>query len=394
MKVVWMMGRSILFLRIYSPLFIILSFLFFPDFAGADERPFNLGIKTGVNKLEGDWKEPKINPQGSLCFSYDLVPFMALGGELNYSILKTKSDMERIGDLYDSEKFKVVSIPFELKCRFNFFPLSRVNPFATIGGGVIQTNAYYDNETIDRDGEDQKGSETVLSAGGGLEFRLPDGLALSVGADYRQLFTDMLDQFDYGDESDGLISLWGGLGYYFGPAATDDADHDNVPDELDLDPAQAEDTNGYMDHDGLPESGMASNTNKNAPIVVHRPVFTAEAGKDLKINAKIMTTAPLRTAAVLYRKPGNKNWSVEKLELQEGVLFSTHISAENMTLGGLEYCVVAVDERVKGIGYSGLPTRPIQVTVVQNGTAWRIASAVAAAISWGAASYIVFRKQN
>ncbi|MBN1997537.1 porin family protein [candidate division KSB1 bacterium] len=389
-----MMGRTSLFIRIYLPLFIFLSLFSLPDIADANERPFNLGIKLGLNKLEGDWKEPKLNPQGSLYFSYDLVPYFGIGGELNYSILKTKSDMERIGALYDSEKFKVVSIPFEIKCRFNFFPFSRVNPFATIGGGVIQTNAFHDNETIAVDGQDQKGSEGVLSAGGGLEFRLPDGLALSIGADYRQLFTDKLDQLDYGDESDGLISVWGGLGYYFGPVTPDDADGDCIPKELDLDPAQAEDRNGYLDHDGVPESGMASNKTKNAPIVIHHPVFTAEAGQDLKISAKILTNSPLRTAAVLYRKVGKKNWNVQKLEPFEGAVFSAKISGDNITEEGMEYCVVAVDERVKGIGYSGLPTRPIRIKVVKNGSGWRIASGIAAVLSWGAASYIVFRKQN
>jgi hypothetical protein len=55
---------------------------------------------------------------------------------------------------------------------------------------------------------------------------------------------------------------------------------------------------------------------------------------------------------------------------------------------------VAVDTDKKGIGYSGLPNRPIQIKVESSGQNWRIVSGIVAFFGWGAATYIVMRKQN
>jgi hypothetical protein len=129
-------------------------------------------------------------------------------------------------------------------------------------------------------------------------------------------------------------------------------------------------------------------------VVIHHPVFYAEEGRDLHLRSKILSTVPLRVAAVLFRTWGSVNWNVLELEENEEMVFTATLDGERIQSPGFEYCVVAVDQRVKGIGYSGLPTRPIRVKVIGNATRWRIIGGIVSALSWGAASYVVFRKQN
>jgi hypothetical protein len=61
---------------------------------------------------------------------------------------------------------------------------------------------------------------------------------------------------------------------------------------------------------------------------------------------------------------------------------------------GVEYCIVAVDEAISGVGYSGLPNRPNFVRVHGKETWWRIVTGLVAAGSWGTAGYLVYRKQQ
>jgi hypothetical protein len=172
-----------------------------------------------------------------------------------------------------------------------------------------------------------------------------------------------------------------------------DLDGDHITKSLDLDLYRPEDINGYADHDGKPEGGKPSKPGK-APIVVHYPVFLAEEGRDLEIKAHISSEIPIRVAAVIFRTTGTKKWNLAKLKKAEDGDYKAIIKGSAITTAGLEYCVVAVDTNMKGIGHSGLPNRPIQVQVDGNGRNWRIVSGLVAFFGWGAATYVVMRKQN
>jgi hypothetical protein len=396
MKAYRKMGKSFLYKSLSIPLTIVfLSIISLPQKSTAVERKFLLGIKAGVNKLEGDWKKPNLNPTGSIIVGYAVNPFVCLGGEIGYSIFKSENSPDILEYVQiPARDLAVKSTPCLLSCRINFFPLSRFNPFTTLGAGVLYWKATGKNGTLTHSGELQKRSGFVAAAGGGLEMRFSGGLGLTLGAEYDYSSTDLLDQIDHGDENDGFISIQGGLNYYFGAASSDDFDNDGIPADLDLDPVVAEDRNGFMDHDGVPEKGMQNQMSKKAPIVIHHPVFQTESYKDLQLNAKIITSVPLRTAAVLFRTMSRDNWNVVQLQQKQSNLYTAKINGDNITPMGLEYCIVAVDQRVKGIGYSGLPTRPIRVNVIKNGTGWRIAGGLVSALSWVAASYVVFRKQS
>jgi hypothetical protein len=119
-----------------------------------------------------------------------------------------------------------------------------------------------------------------------------------------------------------------------------------------------------------------------------------EEGRNLKITAQIISAGPLRTTSVLYRSMGLKTWKVISLDQINEVDYESVIESDEITPPGIEYCVVAVDQEAKGVGYSGLPARPIQVNVIEGGYGWRIAGGIFSALSWGIASYVILRKQT
>ena len=360
----------------------------------ASDAKFGVGLKGGANKLEGDWKSARFNPTGSVVLSYYPIPYFAVGTEVSYSILTTKDDAIRIDPSFvDSNLFQTSILPVELDFRFNFSPFTTVNPFATIGFGGMWWESTYDGNTVVLNGKEQKEASLVFKASGGIEFNFENGLGLMFGADFRYSSTDMLDQINNGDLNDVITSVWAGMNYYFQTKDQNDLDNDNIPRSLDLDPYRPEDRNGILDHDGKPEYGRIVEK-QNAPKVVHYPVFRAEEGRDLAIKAVITSEVPMRTAIVLYRTQGQSDWKLTPLRKSDDVYYKAVIRGDNVNRAGLEYCVVAVDNELEGIGYSGLPKRPIQVEVDPNGKSWRIVAGIAAFLGWGASTYIVMRKQT
>jgi len=370
----------------------------------ADDTKFSIGFKAGVNKLEGDWTEPRFNPMGSLVFSYSPIAYFGIGMEFNYSSLMTKQfspDLLQVRDLsstpmpttLDPNKFQTTAMPIELDFKFNFAPRNLVNPFATIGFGGVNWSATYDGTIVKRELEDQSSFDLLFKTSGGLEFNFENGLGLAIGADYRYTGTDVLDQRMTGDLNDGITSIWAGISYSFTQKDPLDLDGDHVTKSLDLDLYRPEDPNGFWDHDGKPEGGKPAKQGK-APTVIHYPVFSTEAGRDLRIKATITSELPLKITTVLYRPIGTQKWKLTPLKKLPDGNYEAVINGSYVTTAGLEYAVVAVDTDMKGIGYSGLPNRPIQVKVYSSGRNWRIVSGIVAFFGWGAATYIVMREQN
>ncbi|MFQ5677559.1 MAG: hypothetical protein ACE5G1_16840, partial [bacterium] len=228
-------------------------------------------------------------------------------------------------------------------------------------------------------------------------------VGVNVGATFRLSLTDKFDQLTQGDENDQVLDLHAGVTFYFSKSR-DDRDHDLIPDELDLMPDIAEDRDGYLDHDGIPEKNpnpiaMSSfdapvNNNSAVPIVIHHVVERAESGRSIPIKSYVYSERNLRVVATLYRPLGEPKWNVVRMDNRHGNLYQGEIPGFAVTHDGLEYCVVAVDETLKGIGYSGLPSKPINLNVAPSGKAWRFLGGTLGAATIGAASYLVLRSQK
>lgn len=363
-----------------------------PGFAGGWQ--FGLGLNTGLSRLEGDLNGSQLSPLVSGHLKLFPWPYVGLMGELGYSVLGTSNN----SNVNVLPNFKTTIIPIELSAIFNFRPFSKINPYLFAGGGGVAWNAKAGTTTL------EKNFDSFLKTGGGLEFRLSPSFGINVAASFRFSLTDNFDQLPQGDENDQVIDMHAGFTYYF-RKYPGDLDHDLIPDELDLMPEIAEDQDGYLDHDGVPEKnpsvlamnsfdGPVGGANGGSPIVVHHLVKDVESGKDLPIKAMVYSNQALRIVAALYRPVGTRKWNVVRLEEREHNMYKGRIPGYAVTMEGLEYCVVAVDDELKGVGYAGLPSKPISIEVSRNGTPWRVVGGVVGAATIGTASYLVLRKQQ
>ncbi|MFQ5707556.1 MAG: outer membrane beta-barrel protein [bacterium] len=358
---------------------------------GGDLR-FGIGINAGISRLEGDSKSPQISPMVSGHLRILPIPYFAISGDLGFSQLNT-NDRRFFSD------FKTTIVPFELSGIVNFLPFNKVNPYVMIGGGGVYWKATNSGTTL------QDNLDSFLKTGGGIEYRLNPSFSLDVGATFRFSFTDAFDQLRQGDENDQVLDTHVGLTYYFKKGGGD-KDHDSIPDELDLLPEIAEDHDGYLDHDGIPEknpfplilddsaSSSDFDNNISSPIVIHQLIHQVESGHRIPVRANVYSNVDLRVVAVIYRHVGNREWNVIRMTDLGDHLYEGFVPGREVTGNGFEYCVVAVDETLRGIGYSGLPSMPIEVHVNPNGKFWRILGGFVGASTIGTASYLVARKQN
>jgi len=391
---------------------LIISFLTIPGIllAGGEQTNMAIGFRVGLNRLDGDIDNPPFQPMYYGTLTYNLFEYLAVGFESGYSTIG--------GQVYGEENkdFKTIIIPYEGHLKFSFFPLSRVNPYVILGGGGFAWDYTIDGKTDTSEitGEAKKGYDSFLKGGGGLEIALSrnHNIYFDIGATYRYSLTDMLDDLhsDFVNHrhplNDGVFNVYGGFTYYFRTSKRGDTDHDWVPDELDLKPEIPEDPDGYLDHDGQPDdmaqvptlsySGEIDSTVEDTqpPVVIHNPVHRVEQGHDIKIKADIYENFRLKIASVIYRPVGTSGWKVGKLRSKTGIAYEGVIPGRYVLPQGLEYCVIAIDEAINGVGYSGLPKLPIRTEVLSHPKMWRIVSSVAALIGWGGSGYLMLKKQK
>ncbi len=351
------------------------------------ERFLGIGFTTGLSRLEGDINGSQLSPLFMGHLRYLPIPYLAFNGEVGFSSLNTSNS-----------SFKTQIIPFELSAIFNFLPHSKVNPYIFAGGGGVFWKAKDNTGTL------ESNTDSFLKTGGGLEFFVSRNVGINLGATFRLSLTDNFDQLNQGDENDQILDVHAGVTFYLNNSRND-RDNDSIPDELDLMPEIAEDQDGYLDHDGIPEknpnpiamsslgSPMGNNSNVS-PIVIHHIVKKAESGRNIPIKSYVYSEKKLKVVATLYRPMGEPKWNVVRMDERDRNLFQGEIPGYAVTSEGLEYCVVAVDETLSGIGYSGLPSKPITVSVSPSGKAWRFIGATVGAATVGSASYLVLRKQK
>ena len=380
---------------------IFLHFLFLSNLliAGGEQTNFGIGIMGGLNRLEGDYDSPSFKPVVFGQLTYNLFEYLSVGFESGYSVVGDK----------DNSDIQTRIIPFEAHLKFSFFPLKKINPYTLLGGGGFYWNYTENNKTArDANNELLQGYDSFLKCGGGIEIALDrsNRFYFDLGATFRYSLTDMLDNNYSGDENDGLIDIHGGFTYYFRTSTRGDRDADGIPDELDIKPEVKEDPDGYLDHDGKPEGippvtvAIAVDSDDNSyednepPVVIHSPIKRVEAGQNIKIFADIYENHKIKVASILYRPVGFDRWKVTKLRSKTGTLYEGIIPARDVKKQGLEYCVIAVDESISGVGYCGLPKLPVRVNVLGNPKTWRIISSAAAFIGWGTSGYLILRKQK
>ncbi len=365
----------------------------------AQESKFALGLRGGAGKIEGDIKTRLLRPFASGLIYYSPDPHFSLGIEAGIGDLLINNDKS-------SQDSIARVVPIEFDVTFRFSPHHTLSPFATLGaGGVVWHNFKKKDKQTLHYGTSRDYSNYILKTAGGLDLALSRRFNFSLGAAFRYALTDLLDVNPNGDENDGLITLFSGVTLKLGGGAPDH-DRDGVWDRYDLDSRAKEDRDGYMDHDGVPDTQIGTNllalTGSNAasgvddipPIVIHTPVRRATSGNEIKVRAEVFENRRLLKAAVLYRPYTVRRWLVEPMVSMDGEVYEARIPGVGVQRVGLEYCVVAVDEAISGLGYSGLPKRPNYVRVTGKEGWWRVATILTAAGGWGGAAYLIKRAQK
>ncbi|MDZ7267371.1 MAG: hypothetical protein ONB48_08590 [candidate division KSB1 bacterium] len=364
----------------------------------AQDAKFGFGVRGGVGRIEGDVKKAVLQPFASALVYYSPDPHLSFGIEAGLGKFLTDDDSQR-----DSV---AIVLPIEFDVTLRYSPYHTFSPFVTLGaGGVLWYNVRHGSHAPFEGGARREERAYLLKATGGFEVALSRRFNWSAGAAFRYTFSDKLDLDFSGDEHDGLITVFTGLTLKLGGSVRD-RDHDGVGDRFDLDSRAREDRDGYMDHDGVPDtqittsllafssSGAGSSADEVPPIVIHHPRKRTTAGKDLRIRAEIYENRSLLKAAVLHRPVNVRRWLVEPMTTNDQEIYEAIIPGPSIPKGGLEYCVVAVDEAISGLGYSGLPNRPNYIMVHGQETWWRVATFFAAVGGWGAAGYVVKRHQK
>jgi len=358
-----------------------------------------LGLRVGAARFDADAKKPNFVPMYSGVLSYSLNPHFLIAGEAGYAELKTQ----------EKASFASRIIPVEAELVFRLLPFRKVTPFATLGAGGVWWRATQNGQVIGPPATATKQDrlDSFLKSSGGLTFTLSRQVSLNVGATFRYSLTDALDQIFSGDEKDAVISMFGEVSIkLFSRRGERDDDRDGVLDVLDLDPRTPEDGDGYLDHDGLPENDAAKpmadlsaltpdpKAERAPPIVIHEPVRWAEAGQPLRLHAEIFSRGAMEKIAVLHRERGTTNRMIDSMEKSLANSYSMVLPGQAVHKQGMEYCIVAVDQKKKGLGYSGLPNRPNIIQVLSNPSRWRAATSFVAIIGWGSAAYLAFRRQQ
>lgn len=396
-------------------LVFVIALMLYPPlsvYAGGEQTNMAIGVRLGLNRLDGDIDSPPFQPMYYGTLTYNLFEYLAIGFEGGYSTIGGKVYWQMSDQ---AKKFKTIIIPYEAHLKFSFLPLGAVNPYVILGGGGFAWDYTIDGKTDTNQvtGEPKKGYDSFLKSGVGIEIALSKNKNwyFDLGATYRYSLTDMLDDVHsklIGHKhplNDAVFNIYGGFTYYFRTSKRGDQDHDWVPDELDLKVEIPEDPDGYLDHDGVPDdvpqiSTMTtslsgdSTADTKPPVVIHYPVHRVEQGTDINIKADIYENFRLKIASVIYRPVGTSGWKVGKLRKVAGVAYEGIIPGRYVQPGGLEYCVIAVDEAISGVGYCGLPKLPVRVEVLSHPKTWRIISGVAAFLGWGGAGYLMLKNQK
>lgn len=162
-----------------------------------DNRPgLGLEVSGGGLRYQGDFKNPQINPSGSLALRGMLAQHWALGGGF------------RVGRLKATERFEMVAVGTSLDLTYYFVPHARFTPFLRAEGGA-QTLL-----SPSGSGEWRR----LLEGGGrlGVEYMFNSRFGLSTSFGVRYAASDNLDGASVGTYHDSVWEGSVGFTYYLG----------------------------------------------------------------------------------------------------------------------------------------------------------------------------------
>jgi outer membrane protein OmpA-like peptidoglycan-associated protein len=229
---------------------VLLAAAFFPAVAQLDPGKFDIGLYGSAVKLIGDSvDQSNVSPWGGIRIGYTITPVLTVTLNGGYGWVRpmewTKDGIAKHFSVYPNTNYKTTLIPILADLKFNFNPASKLNPYLTVGGGVL----LWDLMNGDVSGGQQ--NNPMVDGGIGLEWFMSEAIGLDVSGHYQHLFNQSLDMSGYGDVQNGVVEARLGLNFYFGGKR--DSDGDGILDKIDNCPNEAEDFDNFLDEDGCPD---------------------------------------------------------------------------------------------------------------------------------------------
>jgi hypothetical protein len=95
-----------------------------------------IGVDAGANYWITDYNEYKVGFGGQVVARYEIAPYFGLGLAAGYELLKTNQSTPLGPGVYASY-IKVNAIPISAVAFIHFFPRKTVNPYVSIGAGLL-----------------------------------------------------------------------------------------------------------------------------------------------------------------------------------------------------------------------------------------------------------------
>jgi outer membrane protein OmpA-like peptidoglycan-associated protein/outer membrane protein W len=240
---------------------ICLLFLCPAILLAAPERTIErgIGLDFAAGRLMGGDDGSTIRLLSGLAFSHYFSNQFAMRMALNYGAV-TPRQGSSLFSAANEPKVKTILLTPSLHADFYWPKTQQWQPFFQAGTGLLVWDVRKEimDKSLFSDGlfygksiyDGPQFSMTVIF-GAGVQYRLNDHWILKSGLSWTHIFDQRQDNIGIDDANNTLLEIKLGIDYLFrGPK---DSDGDGIYDALDADPYNAEDFDGFQDHDGAPD---------------------------------------------------------------------------------------------------------------------------------------------
>ena len=237
-------------MRRHMVLALALTVVFSPAMAQLDKGKFEIGLYGSAEKLVGgEVDNSNISPVAGVTLGYTVAPILTIRLNGGYGWVRPM-DLTKDGIMKHlssgSSGYKTILIPMLADLKLNFNPDSKLNPYLTIGGGVLLWDLMLNDNS-----ENGQQNTPMIDGGLGLEWFLSEVFGIDLSAHYQYLANQDQDMSGLGDVQTGTVEARLGMNFYFGGKR--DTDKDGILDKIDNCPNEAEDFDNFQDEDGCPD---------------------------------------------------------------------------------------------------------------------------------------------
>ncbi len=248
-----------------------------------------IGLDFAAGRLMGGEQGSTIRLFSGLDFSHYFNNQFALRMALNYGAVTPRQGSSLFSDAAEP-KVKTILFSPSLHTVYYWPTRQQWQPFFQAGTGLLVWDVRKEitDKSLFSDGlfygksiYDGPQFSVTMVLGTGVQYRFNDHWVLKSGLSWTHIFDQRQDNIGIDDANNTLLEFQLGIDYLFrGPK---DSDGDGIYDDLDADPYNAEDFDGFQDLDGAPEldndlDGVPDELDQQPLVAEDRDGFQDEDG--------------------------------------------------------------------------------------------------------------------